>query len=100
MRRRGIRNSSSCPSRRLRRPGGPLASARMTRLPLLAFLALSSVALAADDGWISLFDGKSLDNWKASDKPGTFSVADGQIVVHGDRSHLFYDGPKHDFTNF
>jgi len=72
----------------------------MTRLPLLALLALSSVALAADDGWISLFDGKSLDGWKVSDKPGTFSVVNGEIVVKGDRSHLFYDGAKHDFTNF
>ena len=72
----------------------------MTRFPLLALLIFSTVALAADDGWISLFDGKSLDGWKVSDKPGTFSVVNGEIVVKGDRSHLFYDGAKHDFTNF
>jgi len=54
------------------------------------------------EGWQLLFDGKSLDGWKASDAPGTFSVADEQIVVHGPRSHLFYDGPvnQHDFKNF
>ena len=54
------------------------------------------------EGWQLLFDGKSLDNWRASDAPGTFSVADGQIVVHGPRSHLFYEGPvqNHDFKNF
>ncbi len=53
-------------------------------------------------GWISLFDGKTLDNWKASEKPGTFSVEDGAIKVAGVRSHLFYDGPvmDHNFTNF
>ena len=53
-------------------------------------------------GWQRLFDGRSLDGWRASDAPGTFSVKDGAIVVHGPRSHLFYVGPveNHDFTNF
>ena len=55
-----------------------------------------------NDGWISLFDGKSFDGWKASEKPGTFSVQDGSIVVAGPRSHLYYMGPvmNHDFKNF
>ena len=54
------------------------------------------------EGWQLLFDGQSLDNWRASDAPGTFSVQDGQIVVKGPRSHLFYLGPvaNHDFRNF
>jgi hypothetical protein len=69
-----------------------------------AFAALALPAFAADssDGWVSLFDGKTLDGWKASDKPGTFSVENGEIVVHGDRSHLFYVGDihNHDWTNF
>jgi hypothetical protein len=53
-------------------------------------------------GWQLLFDGKSLDGWRASDKPGTFSVKDGVIVTHGPRSHLFYVGPvqQADFKNF
>jgi hypothetical protein len=59
-------------------------------------------AAAADDGWVSLFDGRTLDGWKASDTPGTFSVEDGAIVVHGPTSHLYYVGPvhDHDFKNF
>lgn len=58
--------------------------------------------LKSNNGWISLFDGKSLDGWKASEQPGTFSVEDGSIKVAGVRSHLFYDGPlmNHDFKNF
>jgi len=54
------------------------------------------------EGWINLFDGKSLTNWKASEHPATFSVADGMIVVYGDRAHLFYMGPvmDHNFKNF
>jgi hypothetical protein len=57
---------------------------------------------AADEGWVSLFDGKTLDGWRASDQPGTFKVENGAIVVNGPRSHLFYMGPvhNHDFRNF
>lgn len=68
------------------------------------FLALfAPLAGAAEgDGWISIFDGKSLDGWKANENPGTFSVKDGELVVKGDRSHLFYVGPVNGgkFTNF
>ena len=75
------------------------------KAPLLFTLAaFACAAFAADsgDGWQVLFDGKSLDGWKANDDPGTFSVAGGEIIVHGPRSHLFYDGPvqNHDFKNF
>ena len=45
-----------------------------------------------DGEWISLFDGKTLDGWKASEKPGSFRVEDGTIVCDGPRSHLFYMG--------
>lgn len=53
-------------------------------------------------GWINLFDGKSLDGWKASENPGTFKVENGAIVVKGPRAHLFYVGKimNHDFKNF
>jgi hypothetical protein len=69
-------------------------------LPLLAATAL--FAADSTDAWIPLFDGKSLDGWKASDEPGTFSVQDGELVVHGTRSHLYYVGPVEgaDFKNF
>src|SRR5262245_56030818 len=54
------------------------------------------------DGFYSLFDGKTLDGWRASDKPGTFSIDNGAIVVNGPRSHLYYVGPigDHNFKNF
>lgn len=70
---------------------------------LLLTLLLATSAFAADkDGFIPLFNGKDLNDWKASDKPGTFSVEDGALKVHGNRSHLFYAGPvlNHDFKNF
>jgi hypothetical protein len=52
--------------------------------------------------WVSLFDGHSLNGWKAGDNAGTFTVKDGQIIVHGPRSHLFYVGDykDHVFKNF
>jgi len=69
---------------------------------LAAALSLPLIAAESKDGWISLFDGKSLEGWKANEKPETFSVNDGEIVVKGDRSHLFYVGSvnNHDFKNF
>ena len=63
---------------------------------------VSSTIQAQTSGWINLFDGKSLDGWKASEHPSTFSVGDSGIVVFGDRAHLFYDGSvnNHNFKNF
>ena len=74
-------------------------------IPLLFILALAgcaSTGTTSDDGWISLFDGESLDGWQANENPQTFRVEDGAIVAEGPRSHLFYMGPveNHDFTNF
>jgi hypothetical protein len=42
------------------------------------------------DGWISIFDGKTLKGWKASEKPDNWTAEDGCIVGQHDRSHLFY----------
>ncbi len=55
-----------------------------------------------EEEWIPLFDGQTLNGWKVSENPATFSVADGAIVVNGPRAHLFYDGDVngHDFKNF
>ena len=74
-------------------------------LASLCFLILSCASHKEgmkSNGWISLFDGKSLNGWKASENPGTFSVDSGMIIVHGPRAHLFYEGPvkDHKFTNF
>ena len=70
----------------------------------LGILACSSAMSAnkPDDGWIALFDGQTLAGWKASENPPTFSVANGEIVVHGPRAHLFYDGAvmNHEFKDF
>jgi hypothetical protein len=54
------------------------------------------------NGWLSLFDGKSLANWKVGDNAASFRVENGMIVANGDVAHLFYDGNinNHVFKNF
>ena len=78
----------------------------LSRRDLFALLLAAPVAVRsyadAPAEWIALFDGRTLEGWKASEHQGTFTVADGCIVAHGGRSHLFYTGPAHraDFKNF
>lgn len=71
---------------------------------ILLFITLSSQKSETlkKDEWISLFDGKTFNGWKAAEHPNTFSIKDGMIVVHGDRAHLFYEGAvqDHNFKNF
>jgi len=75
----------------------------LSALALSLTLAVSGAALtAADDGFVSLFDGKSLDGWKINEHPDGLKLEDGCLVVNGDRAHVFYDGAvaNHDFKNF
>jgi hypothetical protein len=72
----------------------------MNRLGLIAagwvFVSLSLVAAEKPaEGWVKLFDGKSLTGWKANEVVESFSVKDGAIVAHGQpRSHLYYVGDE------
>ncbi|HOD84459.1 MAG: hypothetical protein BWX88_04778 [Planctomycetes bacterium ADurb.Bin126] len=61
-----------------------------------------AVRAAESDGWVALFDGKSLDGWTVSENPSTFKVVDGAICVDGPRAHAFYTGPVRGgkFKNF
>jgi len=75
---------------------------------VVAMVLLTATAFAAPgtdeakDGWISLFDGKTLNGWKAGENADLWKVENGMIVAPGKRSHLFYDGPvqNHNFKNF
>lgn len=66
------------------------------------FLSTAFVEKNTGDDWVSLFDGKTLNNWKVGDNAGTFSVENGTIAVHGATAHLFYNGDvlQHQFKNF
>ncbi|MGZ3752006.1 MAG: 3-keto-disaccharide hydrolase [Mucilaginibacter sp.] len=78
----------------------------MKNLIILFFTAsllfCSAKSHGQQSGWISLFDGKSLNGWKVGENAETFSVKDSMIVVHGKTAHLFYDGDVqgHNFKNF
>ncbi|MGC4035301.1 MAG: DUF1080 domain-containing protein [Chitinophagaceae bacterium] len=76
---------------------------------ILTLIAVASCVIlfmshkkAPQDGWISLFDGKSLNDWKVGKNASTFSVDSGMIIVHGPTAHLFYNGSvnNHVFKNF
>ena len=70
------------------------------RLPIAslvtAMLVVGPAAFAAEGnkkpgkGWVSMFDGKTLDGWKPSERPQNWSVVDGNISGQGERSHLFW----------
>lgn len=51
----------------------------------------------SDEGWITLFDGETLDGWEANENPEDWTVEDGMIVGRGPRSHLFYT--EQEFTD-
>lgn len=69
---------------------------------LLGIAVLLSVSCTSDDGWISLFDGKSMQGWQASENKDSWAIEEGALVTVGPRSHLFYAGDvlDHKFKNF
>ena len=66
----------------------------MKRTLLLLMIGLAPAG-ATERGFTSLFNGKDLTGWKANENTDTFSVKDGAIVAHGQRSHCFYVGDFH-----
>jgi hypothetical protein len=78
----------------------------MLKIKLLAAVALGCAGLgtgaraqetkpgdaAKAAEWTSLFDGKTLAGWKATEHPESFKVEDGLLVAGGERGHLFYVG--------
>lgn len=74
----------------------------MKHLLLSALLLAVAQENKAEEGFISLFNGKDLAGWKPNENTTTFKVEDGKIIAHGDRCHLFYVGDvkNHLFKNF
>lgn len=65
----------------------------MIKIHTLLFSTLLAVSSSvfAEEGWVEIFNGKDLTNWKVSEEsPASFQVKDGILVVDGPRSHLFY----------
>ena len=71
----------------------------MRTLLILAAASLSFAANKPDkpnkkDPWIHIFDGSTLEGWKANEHPESWTVKDGAIRGDGPASHLFYMGAK------
>ncbi|QDV27891.1 3-keto-disaccharide hydrolase [Aureliella helgolandensis] len=85
---------------------------KITRSAVLALLVVSLTSFtpatlrAQDkvaeeaDGWVEMFDGKSLTGWKVNENPESWKVEEGMLVCAGPRAHLFYVGQDKPFTNF
>ena len=74
---------------------------------LLVHGSFAADAPQAEEGFVSLFDGKTLDGWKIGENAEVFQVRDGMIVMECPATnhrpaHLFYVGDvsHHDFKNF
>lgn len=48
----------------------------------LVLISTASLASAADDGWVDLFDGKTLDGWVQRGGKAVYAAKDGAIVGH------------------
>ncbi|HEX8377912.1 MAG TPA: DUF1080 domain-containing protein [Pedobacter sp.] len=74
----------------------------LAAIAVLFFSCASTKNGGSNKGWVSLFDGKTLNGWRANKNEGNFSVVDGKLAVKGDVAHLFYEGPvaNHNFKNF
>ncbi|WCJ60348.1 DUF1080 domain-containing protein [Fontisphaera persica] len=79
-----------------------LACIRAVPAVAAAVLGLLALPAAEPSAWQSLFDGQTLNGWRASENPASFKVENGAIVADGPRAHLFYVGPEGQatFKNF
>lgn len=53
-----------------------------------------------EEGFVVMFDGKSMEGWKVNENEASWKVEDGKLVCQGERSHLFYEGDGRPFKNF
>ncbi len=71
---------------------------------LSALQGVADNSLTADEkkaGWMLLFNGETLDGWKADKwNPGGFAVEEGALKCSGKRSMLYYDGAGKEMKDF
>ena len=68
---------------------------------LVLAVAASVCAADSEEGFVQIFDGKTLNGWKiAEESAKSWRVEDGAIVANGNRSHLFYVGDEKPFKDF
>jgi hypothetical protein len=73
----------------------------ITVLTLALVFCLVSASFCADEGWVPLFDGKTLDGWKVNGGTASYKVDDGVIVgttVEGSPNTFLCKGEYKDFV--
>jgi hypothetical protein len=74
------------------------------RSALLVTLLFSSLAFAqgkGEEGFKTIFDGKTWSGWKlANENQESWSIKDGAIVANGPRAHVYYVGEEQPFVDF
>ena len=77
----------------------------ITLLLALGIVATTQLAVVAQltdemrrDGWVSIFDGRTLEGWRPNEGAAGFKVEEGTIVGTGGRNHLYYMGEE--YRNF
>lgn len=81
----------------------PIATFRLmkTLFTIISALCLTASVTIAEEGFVSLMDGKSFEGWKkATENSDTWKIEDGAFVARGKRCHLFYAGDDKPFKNF
>jgi hypothetical protein len=69
-------------------------------LLVVTVLGIAYADEKSDDGFVTIFDGKSLDGWKINENEKAWKLEDGVLIANGDRSHIFYVGDDKPFKNF
>ncbi len=69
---------------------GVITAVLLAIVACFGLLAQQGSPTPGKDGWISMFDGKTLTGWKANQSPESWKVVDGAIVGDGPASHLFW----------
>jgi len=68
---------------------------------LISTLAVNTLAADSEEGFKSIFDGKTFTGWKFGDeKAKSWRIEDGALVAQGTRSHAFYVGDDVPFKDF
>jgi hypothetical protein len=63
---------------------------RILCVSLFVLTSFASAQTGKPGEWVQMFDGKTLDGWKATERPENWTVENGAIVGRGERSHLFW----------
>ena len=70
-------------------------------LAILAAISMNLAAADSEEGFVTIFDGKSFAGWKtATEHADTWKIEEGAFVTRGEMCHVFYVGDPKPFKNF